>query len=79
MNILLLKDPVPPTNWSPGILDATKQKSGCYEYNKMAKKVEGSDDCLFLNIYTKSLEPSRPRPTMVYIHGGAFQSVSYSM
>lgn len=38
--------------------------------------VEGSEDCLFLNIYTKSLREAAKEPVMVYIHGGAFMSGS---
>jgi bile salt-stimulated lipase len=30
----------------------------------------GEEDCLYLNVYTKSLTGSRP--VMVYIHGGGF-------
>lgn len=38
----------------------------------MTKIVEGSEDCLYLNVYTKSLNPNLRRPVMVWIHGGAF-------
>jgi len=37
-----------------------------------------SEDCLFLNIYTKGLDDAR-RPVMVWIHGGAFSMGSGSM
>lgn len=30
----------------------------------------GSDDCLYLNIFTKNLSPKKPYAVMVYIHGG---------
>lgn len=33
----------------------------------------GSEDALMLNIYTKTLTPSKPQPVLIYIHGGAFQ------
>jgi cholinesterase len=66
---------VPVLSWAPEVYDATTQKSGCFEYNGMLKKIAGSDDCLYLNIYTKTLKPLKPQPIMVYIHGGAFQSV----
>lgn len=36
----------------------------------------GSDDCLYLNIYTTELKPEVPRAVMVWIHGGAFYSGS---
>lgn len=32
----------------------------------------GHEDCLFLNVYTPSLEAER-LPVMVWVHGGAFE------
>jgi para-nitrobenzyl esterase len=34
--------------------------------------VVGGEDCLYLNIYAPAGEPAKPRPVMVYLHGGAF-------
>lgn len=38
--------------------------------------LDGSEDCLFLNVYTRSLHPHAKIPVMVYIHGGAYMSGS---
>lgn len=63
---------------------ATSYGSECPQYDKVNKRVIGSENCLFLNIYTPYLPaasrgttPSRPLlPVIVYIHGGKFESGS---
>ena len=35
-----------------------------------------SEDCLFLNVWTPDPQPTRAKPVMVYIHGGAYSSGS---
>ncbi|XP_053674567.1 carboxylic ester hydrolase-like [Anopheles nili] len=35
-------------------------------------KLDGSEDCLFLNVYTPILEAEEVLPTIVHLHGGAF-------
>jgi para-nitrobenzyl esterase len=37
-----------------------------------------SEDCLFLNVIRPLVKPSKPRPVIVYIHGGAYSSGSGS-
>lgn len=58
--------------------DATHEGAGSIALNSLTGKYEGSEDCLFLNVYTKNLDPSSKFPVIVYIHGGAYKSGSGS-
>lgn len=35
--------------------------------------IEGSEDCLYLNVYVKNMKTTKPLPVMVWIYGGGFQ------
>lgn len=37
-----------------------------------AKDVVGSEDCLYLNVYTRSIEKNSRLPVLFWVHGGAF-------
>jgi len=68
-----LMPPRPPIPWS-GIQDA-------FEYGPSAPqrgRSMGSEDCLFLNIWTPGLRDGGKRPVLVYLHGGAFNTGSGS-
>lgn len=72
--------PPVPARWE-GVLD-------CLEYGPCAPQprfrgpkpadrpfpMEGSEDCLNLNVWTKHTAPQAGRPVVVYVHGGAFQN-----
>ncbi|KAL7300533.1 hypothetical protein TKK_0006531 [Trichogramma kaykai] len=68
---LRFKDPVECENWS-GVRDATKFGNVCVQFDIMMRKYLGSEDCLYLNVYTKDISPDNLKPVMVWIHGGAF-------
>ncbi|CAH1119276.1 unnamed protein product [Phaedon cochleariae] len=64
---LRFKPPVKNSKWS-GILDATKDKSQCVQgYNP----VVGREDCLYINVYTPTLE-KKNLAVLVWIYGGGF-------
>uniref|UniRef100_A0A182N7U2 carboxylesterase n=2 Tax=Anopheles dirus TaxID=7168 RepID=A0A182N7U2_9DIPT len=54
--------------------NATTRGPVCMQWNHLnpnKDKLEGAEDCLFLNVYTRSLEPKARLPTIAFIHGGA--------
>ncbi|KAK9731992.1 Carboxylesterase family [Popillia japonica] len=75
---LRFEPPQPVNNWNC-VLDATKQRDVCYQGVQLTVKtfkILGSEDCLYLNIYTpihpKDVATEKPRPVMVWIYGGGF-------
>lgn len=54
------------------MLDATKHGSVCPQFNPItAIYTPGSEDCLFLNVYTPNINPDQRYSVIVFIHGGA--------
>lgn len=65
---LRFSDPVAHRGWT-GIRDASQHGDSC-AVSGIIRDQRGSEDCLFLNVYTQSIIDKRP--VMVWIHGGAF-------
>ncbi|XP_068633730.1 carboxylic ester hydrolase-like [Battus philenor] len=55
-----------------GVWDATKPLSECMQYNPFEDKIEGSEDCLYLNVHTPKVHAGALLPVLIFIHGGAF-------
>ncbi|KAG7207221.1 hypothetical protein KM043_008897 [Ampulex compressa] len=68
---LRFKDPLPPEKWA-GIRDGTYHRDVCVHVDTFLREPVGSDDCLYLNVYTNSVGPKKKQPVMFWIHGGAF-------
>nr|AID61333.1 esterase [Calliphora stygia] len=70
---LRFKAPLPVERW-PGVKDCTQIANKCLQWNRYAQEVQGSEDCLYLNVYAKNLNSSTRLPVMVYLHGGGFNT-----
>ncbi|XP_060519301.1 juvenile hormone esterase-like [Cylas formicarius] len=72
---LRFKGPQPVEPWD-GVKDATRDGDASLSrdiFHSVEIKVDGSENCLVLNVFTKEIEPTdKPKPVMVYIHGGGF-------
>lgn len=79
----------PPTGvhrWAPpakpvcgtGVGDATRFRSMCAQVRPLSAggKVMGQENCLFLNVWTPTLDGSAGLPVMVWIHGGYLHMLS---
>ncbi|XP_017483494.1 PREDICTED: venom carboxylesterase-6-like [Rhagoletis zephyria] len=72
---LRFKPPVPYGPWV-GERQTIQDSPKCIQRDPYRRdlEIEGSEDCLYLNVYTPEDLPTHdPLPVMVYFHGGGFQ------
>ncbi|KAM6950519.1 para-nitrobenzyl esterase [Lycodopsis pacificus] len=62
----------------PRVTDAGRFRSMCTQVRPLAieGKVMGQEDCLFLNVWTPTLQPDAKLPVVVWIHGGFLHMLS---
>lgn len=63
--------PAPAARWE-GVRDTTEPGAACPQTGVLSPVGPASDqeDCLFLNVTTPRTPSARPRPVMLYLHGG---------
>ncbi len=54
------------------ILDVQALPSACPQFIPLVNSLTGSEDCLYLNVWAPAKPAEKPRPVMVWIHGGGF-------
>ena len=72
------RPPVPPGNWTTA-KDVAKQPNQCPQAGLASDltpldTVGGDEDCLYLQVYSPSGGGTSPKPVMLWIHGGGFDS-----
>lgn len=66
-----IKDPEPAEPWN-GILEAKVNGPFCAQLYYLINRPYGTEDCLFMNVYTKNVNPIVRKPVMVWLHAGGF-------
>lgn len=71
---LRFMSPVPLEKFAVSYLDCTTERSNCMGMDVITRDITGSEDGLFLNVYSPVLprkgDGSQKLPVMVFIHGG---------
>jgi para-nitrobenzyl esterase len=72
--------PQPARSW-PGVRDATEPGAICPQlgYLTGGPPVVGSEDCLFLNVWTPARQSGIARPVLVFVPGGGFTAGAGSL
>uniref|UniRef100_A0A0A9YTA4 Carboxylic ester hydrolase n=1 Tax=Lygus hesperus TaxID=30085 RepID=A0A0A9YTA4_LYGHE len=62
----------PKESWN-GVWNATVPPNQCMQISYFTNEIEGSEDCLYVNVYTPQSNSKKALDVLVYIHGGGFQ------
>ena len=54
------------TDWYHDVIDSFNEDKSLFQHVE-----EVSEDCLYLNIWTSSIDRNQKKPVMVWVHGGA--------
>uniref|UniRef100_A0A1B6JSG6 Carboxylic ester hydrolase n=1 Tax=Homalodisca liturata TaxID=320908 RepID=A0A1B6JSG6_9HEMI len=70
------KPPVPVRPWGEEIREAVADGPVCPQTSAQYFGPSSSEDCLYLNVYTKKLSSNAKLPVMVYLHAGGYAAVT---
>ena len=62
--------------WGNQVLQTINFSTPCFQFDVNNTKFVGSEDCLYLNVWTPSLERDANLDVMVYIHDGGLMTGS---
>src|SRR5690606_14222886 len=65
------RKPAEPQPWD-GVRDATKPAPPCAQVPGELPEGSTSEDCLYLNVTAPKKDSGKPRPVVVWMHGGGF-------
>lgn len=65
------QNPRPPAPWD-GVRDATKPAPACAQQPGEVPNGSTNEDCLYLNVTAPGAQPGKPKPVIVWLHGGGF-------
>lgn len=68
---LRFKAPLPVEPWKNALICRKGEKP--LQYNQYTKELGGVENCLYLNVYVKSMTTEKPLPLIVFFFGGGFE------
>ncbi|XP_023175706.2 esterase B1 [Drosophila hydei] len=69
---LRFKAPLPVVPWKQPLICRQKGEKPL-QFNQYSRQLEGVENCLYLNVYTKSIQSDEPLPLIVFFFGGGFE------
>ncbi|XP_017874200.1 PREDICTED: esterase B1 [Drosophila arizonae] len=72
LGVLRFKAPMPVVAWKQPLICRQKGEKPL-QFNQYTQQLEGVENCLYLNVYVKSMKTEAPLPMIVFFFGGGFE------